>query len=109
MKTFVLCLVGVIFSSLTYGQTVLTPEGLWQLGRVSAMGITEDGQQLIYRVSTPVIEQNASVVKFYSVPVSGGTSREIPAPETLLKDKNVSPDGKYTLRVKEVKIQKVFG
>jgi dipeptidyl aminopeptidase/acylaminoacyl peptidase len=109
MKTVVLSIVAVILSFHAYAQNVLTPEGLWQLGRVSAVGITEDGQQLVYRVSTPVIEQNTSVVKYYTVPVAGGSSKEISGPQGLLKDKNVSADKKFRLSVKEVKIQDVFG
>lgn len=109
MKTVILAGVSVMLAFHTFAQNVLTPEGLWKLGRVSAVGITPDGRQLIYRVSTPVISENSSVVKYYSLPVAGGASKEISDTEGLLQDKNVSPDGKYRLTVKEVKVRKVFG
>lgn len=90
-------------------QNVMTPERLWQLGRVSAVGVTPDGRDLIYRVSTPVIRENASRSSMFSVPVAGGTPKELREQEGLLKDKNISPDGKYRISVREVKVQRVFG
>jgi hypothetical protein len=42
-----------IVSSIMTAQEVMTPELLLQLGRVSAIGISKDGKNLIYRVSTP--------------------------------------------------------
>ena len=107
-KVIVLSLLFVMVGVDAEAQNVMTPEGLWQLGRVSAVGITPDGQELIYRVSTPVISENANAVKMYSVSLSGGAAREIADAEGLLLDENVSPDGKYRIRVKDVKIHKVF-
>ena len=109
MKRVLLCLLGVVILFHAGAQNVMTPEGLWQLGRVSAVGITPDGQQLIYRVSTPAIVENTNAVKMYTVPLAGGSHREITSAEGLVKDKNASPDGKYTISVREVKVNKVFG
>lgn len=109
MKILLLVAVSVIFFQHSSAQNVLTPEGLWQLGRVSAVGITDEERQLVYRVSTPVIEKNSSVVRYYTIPVTGGSPKEVVAPEGLLNDRNISPDGKYRLSVREVKVQKVFG
>jgi dipeptidyl aminopeptidase/acylaminoacyl peptidase len=108
-KVIVLCFLFLMTGVCAQAQNVMTPEGLWELGRVSAVGITPDGQQLIYRVSTPVISENTSVVKTYAIPLSGGEPREIASTEGLLPNKNISPDGKYRIDVKEVKIEKVFG
>jgi dipeptidyl aminopeptidase/acylaminoacyl peptidase len=90
-------------------QNVMTPEKLWQLGRVSAAGVTSDGQQVIYRVSTPSIGDNSSDVKTFAVALSGGHAKEVDNVEGLLRSKHISPDGKYRIQSKEVKIQKVFG
>jgi dipeptidyl aminopeptidase/acylaminoacyl peptidase len=109
MKTAVILLASVALVFHTVAQNVMTPERLWQLGRVSAVGITPDGQQLVYRVSTPDITENTSQVKIYAVPLAGGSSREIGSAEGLLKDKNISPDRKYRISIKDVKIQKVYG
>jgi hypothetical protein len=34
-------------------QNKITPELLWKLGRVSAMGLSKDGKFVVYAVSTP--------------------------------------------------------
>ena len=109
MKKLSLSILCVIFALHTQGQNVLTPEGLWQLGRVSAVGITPDAKQVIYRVSTPVVEENTTRVKVYTVPLAGGVPEEVANIEGLLRDKNISPDGKFRINVREVKIQKVYG
>ena len=39
-------------------QELLTPEKLWQIQRVSALGISKDKQYIIYSVATPDITAN---------------------------------------------------
>lgn len=90
-------------------QEVMTPELLWQLGRVSALGISTDGKSVVYRVSVPNMEENNIDSKSYIVPVSGGVATEITDYKSLLKDKNISPDGKYILYSEDVKLDKVHG
>jgi dipeptidyl aminopeptidase/acylaminoacyl peptidase len=109
MKAVLLSLVAVLLSGSVWSQNRMTPEGLWELGRVNALGITQDGRELIYSVTTPSLSENAGKSALYSVSLSGGAPREIPKAEGLLKDKSVSPDGKYRISTKEVKIQKVSG
>lgn len=109
MKRTAISLYLIFLLSVGFSQNVMTPEKLWQLGRVTALGITPDGQQVIYRVSTPMISENRTEAKTYSVPLSGGTPREVMNIAGLLRDKNLSPDGSYQITVQEVKVQKVFG
>ena len=90
-------------------QNVMTPELLWKLGRVTPLGISKDGKNVVYKVSTPSIEENKSNSKFYTVPVNGGNSTEVKDTNEVLKDKNISPDGKYIVYNEEVKIDKVLG
>ena len=90
-------------------QQHMTPELLWKLGRVSALGISKDGKQIVYKVSTPNVPENKMESKFYTIPVAGGNATEIKEYENLLKDKYISPDGKYFLTSKEVKEEKVLG
>lgn len=87
----------------------MTPEQLIELNRVSAKGLTKDGRQVIYKTSTFDLKTNDRLSKIYSVSVNGGTPRVIDEVGNLLKDKNVSPDGKWKLVAKEVKLQKVSG
>jgi dipeptidyl aminopeptidase/acylaminoacyl peptidase len=93
----------------TLAQNKMTPELLWKLGRVAGLGISKDGKYVIYSVNTPDWETNKGTRKSYMIPVNGGTAVETMWPDSLLYDKNVSPDGRYSLTNKEVKINKVAG
>jgi dipeptidyl aminopeptidase/acylaminoacyl peptidase len=90
-------------------QQHMTPELLWKLGRVSALGISKDGKNIVYKVSTPNITENKSDSKFYTMPVGGGKATEVKEYKDLLKDKYISPDGKWILSHKEIKVEKVLG
>lgn len=94
-------------SSTSQAQKKMTPELLWSLGRVSGLGVTEDGKNVIFSVSTPDWEENKSSRKMYQIPLEGGTAKEIS--KNPIADKNISPDGKHILSHKEVKITKTFG
>lgn len=96
--------------SLTAGaQNVMTPELLWKLGRITPLGISKDGKNIVYKVSTPSVEENKSNSKYYTVAISGGTAVEIKDTKEILVDKNISPDGKYIVYNQEVKIDNVLG
>lgn len=100
----------LIFMTLTAtAQQVLSPETLWKLNRVTILGISNDGKLIVYKVSTPSVEENKSSSKTYIIPISGGTPAEIKDTKDILKDKNVSPDGKFILSSEEVKVEKVLG
>ena len=107
-KVWVLSALGLM-ALYGHSQNVLTPEKLWQLGRVSAMGLSKDGKSVIYGVSTPDVATNKSSRKVYSIPVSGGTPVEINNADSLLKNDKISPDGKYILFSKEVQVKDIKG
>ncbi|WP_396182988.1 S9 family peptidase [Flavobacterium sp.] len=109
MKKIILILAFLMGASAVSAQQILSPELLWKLGRVSALGISKDGKNVIYKVSVPSLEENKSDSKFYSISVNGGFSTEISETKELLIDKNLSPDGKYLLSNKEVKHEKILG
>jgi dipeptidyl aminopeptidase/acylaminoacyl peptidase len=90
-------------------QEVLSPETLWKLNRVSALGLTKDKKAIVYKVSTPVMEENKSNSKFFTIPVNGGVPTEIKDTKEVLLDKNISPDGKFILSTQEVKTENVLG
>ena len=106
MKKIALIIISMLASS-TIGQNIMTPETLWKLGRVSALGISKDGKSIVYKVSKPDMDENKLNSTYYSIPINGGTAKEIKEYAALLLDKNVS-NGK-TLSHKEVKIDKVLG
>ncbi|CAM2842228.1 S9 family peptidase [Flavobacterium frigoris] len=90
-------------------QNVMSPETLWKLGRVSSLGISKDTKNVVYKVTTPSIEENKSNSKFYIIPINGGIPTEVKETKDLVKDKNISPDGKYLVYNEEVKISNVLG
>ena len=106
-KIFITLLITISIN--TMAQNVMSPELLWKLGRVTALGIAKDGKNIIYKVSTPSVEENKSNTTFYSIPITGGNATEIKDTKAFLTDKNISPDGKYVVYSEEVKIEKVNG
>lgn len=87
----------------------MSPELLWQVKRVSGVGLSADGLQVVYRVSSPNVEENKFSNKMYSISINGGTASEIVNTDMILKDKNISPDGKLKLTDKAVKLDAVHG
>ncbi|NDJ00071.1 S9 family peptidase [Flavobacterium sp. LaA7.5] len=90
-------------------QQHMTPELLWKLGRISPLGISKDGKNIVYKVSTPNMEENKLDSKLYSIPINGGKANEIEDYKELVTDKYISPDGNYILMHKEVKTENVYG
>ena len=90
-------------------QNFMSPETLWKLGRITPLGISRDGKDVVYKVATPSVEENKSNSKYYTIPVKGGNAIEVTEYKALLKDKNISPDGKYLVYNEEVKIDKIHG
>ncbi|MEL6658859.1 MAG: S9 family peptidase [Bacteroidota bacterium] len=93
-----------------YSQSkVMTPEQLIELNRVSAVGLSKDGEQVIYRTSTFDLSTNDRSSQMFSVAVDGGAVKPVAEVGDIVSDKNVSPDGKWKLVAKDVKIQRVSG
>lgn len=92
-----------------YAQKTMTPELLWQVKKVSPIGISDDGKNLFYKVSTPNMAENSFDSKYYKMPVSGGNFTEISKDEAKVTDKNLSPNGQYLLMNKAVPVKKVMG
>lgn len=108
MKRIILLFLSILTLS-TYAQDRMTPEMLWQLGRVSSLGISRDGKQAVYAVSTPSIVENKSSSKQYAISLQGGEPLELVSTHNVISDKSISPDGKYQITTQEVKVNKVYG
>jgi len=108
-----ICIVVFIFLfKFTIGSSqskVMTPEQLIELNRVSAVGLIEDGKQVIYRTSTFDLKTNERTSQIHSVSVNGGKSKSLKEVGNLVADKNISPDGMWKLVSREVKLEKVSG
>jgi dipeptidyl aminopeptidase/acylaminoacyl peptidase len=105
----------ILFTTLTMmslsaiGQNVMSPETLWELGRVTPIGISNDTKNIVYKVTIPSIEENKSNSKYYVIPINGGTPAEVADYKDLVKDKNISPDAKYIVYNEEAKLSNVLG
>lgn len=55
-----------------FGSNRLTPEKLWELGRVSAEGISPDGETLVYGVSNYDFDKNKSEKNLYTLVLKTG-------------------------------------
>lgn len=109
MKKFLVASVITILISSSFGQHVMTPELLWELGRVSAIGLTENGENVIYRVTTPSVKDNKFNSIYFMVSVNGGETKALENIDGLVKNPLISPNGKYILYDKPVSINKVLG
>lgn len=58
-------------------QQPLTPELLWQLGRVSAETLTPDGQSVIYGVTYYDLKENKSERNLFKIPLNGGNAQQL--------------------------------
>ena len=92
-----------------FSQEVMTKELLWKLGRVSAVGLSDDGKNVIYKVTHPDVENDSYESKTYMIPVAGGEAVVIEDYSNLIKNSKVSPDGKYILFDEAVKINNILG
>lgn len=108
MKQLLILTLAGLTSTLN-AQIKMTPELLWKLGRVSAVGISNNKQWVIYSVSTPSVEENKSTVKTYKIPAAGGTPEEITKRDSLIPNNKISPDGQFILSNKEVKVKDITG
>jgi len=90
-------------------QNTLTPQALIEMNRVSAMGLTKDLDNVIYRVSKVDVATNARTSEVYIIPIDGGEAKKIEDYASLLNDGNVSPDGQYRIEAEDVKMMKVSG
>ena len=109
MKRIILA-AGILCLGLTAGaQKVMTPEMLLQLGKVNAMGLTKDGNAVVYSVKTYSVAENKSTTKSYVMMLADGRMREGQNVESMLVNTKISPDGKYSISSNEVKMENVYG
>lgn len=88
---------------------VMTPKMLWELNRVGVVGLSNDGSEVIFRITKYDIAANARSSSTYKIPLAGGEAVAIEGYEDIFTDPAISADGKYKLVTKEVKIKPVAG
>lgn len=109
MKNILFVFLALFSISFLNAQQTLTPELLWQVKRVSPVGISANGENVVYKVTTPKVKENNFDSQLFEIPVSGGKPKAISVTSSTVPDKNLSPDGKYKLLHKAVPVNKVKG
>ncbi len=107
MKRYYIYFFATLFLGSMNAQGVMTPDLLWQLGKVNGLGVTPDGKNIIYSVTSTDWETNQNVTKMYLTPATGEQAKEIF--ENPIADKNISPTGRHNLSHREVKIFRIKG
>ncbi len=106
-KYLTLLAITIAFSG--FAQNKMTPELLWQLGRINAIGISKDGQSVLYTVAYPNATENKTYRKSFMLPINGGTPVQINNPDSLLENDKISSDGKFLISSTDVKIKNITG
>ncbi|MBU2928598.1 S9 family peptidase [Winogradskyella psychrotolerans] len=109
MKNTLFIFTLILTSNLMIAQKTMTPELLWQVERLSVMGLDSEGTTLFFKVKTPNIEDNSYDSKYFKMPVDGGASVEIKEEDVKATDKNTSADGNFQLFNNEVHIENIKG
>lgn len=102
-------LLAFLTAGIMFAQKTMTPELLWQVKKVSPIGISDNGEVLFYKVTTPNMDENSFDSKFYAMKVTGGNFAEVTKEEVKVADKNLSADGKYLLIHKPVHVNDITG
>jgi dipeptidyl aminopeptidase/acylaminoacyl peptidase len=108
LRTIVSVSLGLAFSFGAYANEVMTPEKLWQVKRVSALGLNKDKTHVIYKVTTPNVANNDFSSKVYQVSLKGGDATLLEAYQGVLIDSSISPDGSKKLFHKKVQLEDVL-
>src|SRR5690554_3710200 len=104
-RSFILFLLLPVLAS----AQVMTAEMLWSLGRVSATGVSKDGNSLVYKVTTPSVAENTFHSETFVLNLKTGEVSKTENVKSLVEDTKLSPDGKWKLTHKPVKVREVTG
>ncbi len=107
-KSLLVAGMGLTIGLTATAQEVMTPEKLWQVKRVSALGLNQQKTHLIYKVTTPSVEQNNFDSKVYQVSLKGGAPKLLDAYQGLVIDDKISPDGTKRLFHESVDVETVL-
>ncbi|MBS7333998.1 MAG: S9 family peptidase [Weeksellaceae bacterium] len=108
MNRFSFLVASLILSTSAMAQKVMTPELLWQVKKVSPVGVTKDKKNVVYKVTSTNVKTQEDTTKTYVISLAGGKASEITDYKNLIEDTSISKTG-LKAETNEVKLQKVFG
>ncbi len=109
-KNINILILALVLSTFSFAQDVMTAKMLIELNRVSPIGMTDDEQNVIYKVTKVDVASNSTSNKMYILSLDGETIKEIKDySDFIIREQSVSPNGMYKLSTEAVKIDKVLG
>jgi len=111
MKNYFALFLMFFLSGILIAQKTMNPEDLWKVKDVSPHGVSKDGKDFFYSVNTPDMEENSFNRTYFKMSVKGGSSKEVSKEEMdkNIENKNISPDRKFKLFHKSVKVNDILG
>lgn len=109
MKRFILFITLMGLSITTFAQNTMTPELLWKLKRLSPVGISDDGKNIIFSLTEYEAEADKKTKQHYTIPINGGEPVLIEDYAPIITDKAISPDKSKKIDIKKVKLDPLLG
>lgn len=107
------CLLALI-PSMAFAQKTMSPEDLWQVGRVSVHSLTDQDQSVIYKVSKTDVPSGKNNPNYFSIPIAGGIPQSLAGISSPVMPNisnadgiKVSADGRYAIFSREVLVEAV--
>lgn len=95
MRQFTFLFILLFFiNSISVAQSRMTPERLWEFGRVSDAQISPDGKVVLYGITYYDLEKDKGNRQLYTIEVEGGESKKITHSEASVFNARWRPDGK---------------
>ena len=109
MKKILFLSAVIALSSNLYAQNQFNEEVLWQLKRVSPLGISKAKDGFVYKTSTPSVNSNSFIVEYKFYNMTNHSISTINNPKELLADPTVCPNNLYTIKEEKVKLKNIHG
>ncbi len=85
----------LLFPATAPAQSIMTPERLWEIKRISSPAISPDGQSFVYGVRTYDVGANKGNTDLWSRPVAGGAARRLTDLDGSESGAAWRPDGQW--------------
>ena len=87
-------LLTIFYTLAAHAQEIMTPETLWQLGRVGLEDVSKDGASILYSVTKYKLEENKGNQDLYLVSADGQNAKRLTDFAGADSDGQFRPDGK---------------
>jgi dipeptidyl aminopeptidase/acylaminoacyl peptidase len=94
MKKLVLAAAMFLPLKALQAQQTLTPELLWQFGRLGATEVSPDKKTVLYTVTYYDLKDNKGIADIYTIPATGGAAKRLTDTKTSEFNVTWRPDGK---------------